>query len=336
MHRRDFMGIAAGLLTRAVVCPHAAAAPLPAFAQSLAASDQPMDAAAFAAARRFVETPFGRIAYVERGSGSAALFLHGFPLNAFQWRGAIAGLSPVRRCIAPDFMGLGFTEVAKGQSLAPGEQAAMIVALLDRLSVPSVELVANDSGGAVAQLLVTRHPSRVRTLLLTNCDTEHDSPPPLLLPVIEASRKGTFADERFIPQLADKSLARSAKGIGGLCYADPAHPTDEAIEYYFRPLVSTPERKALVHAYALALERNPLEGIGPALKRCRIPTRIVWGTSDVIFSPKSPDYLDQAFGDSRGVRRLDGRKLFWPEELPNVLVDEARRLWDTNLVREAS
>lgn len=330
MHRREFMGIAAGVLTRAVVCPHVAAAPLPASAQSLTDSDQPMNAAAFAAARRFAETPFGKIAYVERGSGGAALFLHGFPLNAFQWRGAITGLSPFRRCIAPDFMGLGFTEVPKTQSLAPREQAAMIVALLDKLSVPSADLIANDSGGAVAQLLVTRHPSRFRTLLLTNCDTEHESPPSALLPVIEASRKGTFADERFVPQLADKSLARSAKGIGGLCYSDPAHPTDDAIEYYFRPLVSTPERKALVHAYALALKRNPLEGIGPALKRCRIPTRIVWGMSDVVFSPTSPDHLDQAFGESRGVRRLEGRKLFWPEELPNVVVDEARRLWDTN------
>lgn len=329
MHRREFMSITAGALAGAVASPRGAAR-LPVSAPSLAASEQPMDAAAFAAARRFEETPFGRIAYVERGSGSAALFLHGFPLNAFQWRGAIAGLSEVRRCIAPDFMGLGFTEVAQGQSLAPSEQAEMIVTLLDKLSVPSVDLIANDSGGAVAQLLVTRHATRFRTLLLTNCDTEPDSPPPLLLPVIEASRKGTFADERFVPQLADTSLARSAKGIGGLCYADPAHPTDEAIEYYFRPLVSTPERKALVHAYALALERNPLEGIGPALKRCRIPTRIVWGTSDGIFSPKSPDYLDQAFGQSRGVRRLEGRKLFWPEELPNVVVDEARRLWDTN------
>ena len=45
-----------------------------------------MDAAAFHDARRFVRTKFGKIAYVERGSGDVALFLHGFPLNGFQWR----------------------------------------------------------------------------------------------------------------------------------------------------------------------------------------------------------------------------------------------------------
>lgn len=32
-------------------------------------------------------------------------------------------------------------------------------------------------------------------------------------------------------------------------------------------------------------------------------------------------------GNSRGVRRLPGRKLFWPEELPDVVAEEARALW---------
>lgn len=287
----------------------------------------PMDAAAFHAGRRFARTPFGRVAYVERGTGDAALFLHGFPLNGFQWRGALERLSPVRRCIAPDFLGLGYSEAADGQGLAPVAQLAMLVALLDALSISGVDLVASDSGGAIAQLLVARHPERVRSLLLTNCDTEKDSPPAVLLPVIEMSRAGTFADNRLPPQLADKPFARSARGIGGLFYSDPAHPTDEAVDYYFAPLVASALRKAQVHAYAIGLERNPLEGIEPLLRRCRVPTRIVWGTADTAFSPASPDYLDRTFGGSRGVRRLPDRKLFWPEELPDVLADEARRLW---------
>jgi len=292
-----------------------------------AAAPKPMDAAAFHAARRFAETPFGKIAYVEAGSGDAALFLHGFPLNGFQWRGALDRLSTHRRCVAPDFMAMGYTEVGNGQSVAPDAQVAMLVALLDTLSISTVDLVANDSGGAVAQLLVTQHPKRVRTLLLTNCDAENDSPPPSLLPVIEMSRAGTYADQWLVPWLADKVLARSAEGIGGMCYADPAHPTDEAIECYFAPLVSSPQRKALLHAFAIALERNPLEGIAPALKRCTVPTRIVWGTGDTIFSPASPDYLDQTFPQSRGVRRVAEAKLFFPEEFPDLIAEEARRLW---------
>src|SRR5690348_8558999 len=58
---------------------------------------QPLaDAAGFARARRFATTPFGDIAYVAEGTGPAALFLHGYPLNGFQWRGAIERLRDVR------------------------------------------------------------------------------------------------------------------------------------------------------------------------------------------------------------------------------------------------
>ena len=181
------------------------------------AGSKEMNAAKFHSSRRYVKTKHGRIAYFERGSGPVALFLHGFPLNSFQWRGVIPRLSEYRRCVAPDFLALGYTEVAEGQSVAPKSQVDMLAAFLDRLSIGRVDLIANDSGGAIAQLFVARYPERVRTLLLTNCDTEPDSPPAAVLPVIELGRAGQFADEWLVPWLADKRLARSEKGLGGQC-----------------------------------------------------------------------------------------------------------------------
>ena len=52
-----------------------------------------MKAAEFHQARKFADTTFGRIAYVEKGSGPVALFVHGFPLNGFAWRGAFDDLA---------------------------------------------------------------------------------------------------------------------------------------------------------------------------------------------------------------------------------------------------
>ena len=281
----------------------------------------------FHSSRRYVETDQGRIAYYERGSGPVALFLHGFPLNSFQWRGVIPRLSEYRRCIAPDFLALGYTEVAEGQCVAPKSQVNMLAAFLDELSIGSVDLIANDSGGAIAQLFMARDPEYLRTLLLTNCDTEPDSPPPAVLPAIELGRAGRFADEWLVPWLADKKLARSEKGLGGQCYANPAHPTDEAVETYLRPLVDSPRRKALTNAYAAGLAPDPLAGVEAALKRSSVPTRIVWGTADTIFSQASPDYLDRTFTGSRGVRRVPGAKLFFPEEMPELIAEEAISLW---------
>jgi haloalkane dehalogenase len=290
-------------------------------------SSAPIDAAAFNAMRRFATTSFGKIAYVERGRGKVALFLHGYPLNGFQWRGAIERLSTERRCIAPDYMGMGYSEVSLEQSLAPEAQVEMLHGLMETLSVSAVDIVANDSGGAIAQLFAAKYPERVRTLLLTNCDTAIDSPPPSFLPIIALAKKGEFADKSLVPQLANKALARSAKGIGGLAYSYPTSPTDEAIEMYFGPLVSSEQRKRQVESYAIALERNALVNIAPALRKFRAPARIVWGAADTIFSSASPEWLDKIFGNSKGVRRVRDAKLFFPEEMPDLIAEEARRLW---------
>ena len=321
MRRRDFIMASAGLAATAASGAALAAAP---------AKDSRTDVEAarlWAAERRFLDTSFGRIAYVDRGAGPAVLFLHGFPLNGFQWRGAVERLSARRRCLAPDSMGLGYTEPAAGQDLAPAAQARMLEAFLDRLGVEQVDLIASDSGGAVAQLFMAGAPQRVRTLLLTNCDVEPDSPPPALKPVIEMAHAGTYPDKWLAPWLADKALARSPAGLGGICYTRPDRLSDATIETYLAPLVRTPERKALVNAYAIGLEINPLAGLEPRLRRCFVPTRVVWGMSDDIFSSRNPDYLAGVLPNFRGVRRIPEAKLFFPEEYPDLIAGEALKLW---------
>lgn len=323
MQRRDFLGIAATTLATAMLT--GAMFDRSAFAASpVASTTDADDAAAFLKARRFVSTSAGEIAYVERGRGAAALFLHGFPLNGYQWRGALARLSPYRRCIAPDFLGLGYTRVAKGQSLAPDAQVRMLAELLDKLGVDRVDVVANDSGGQAAQLFLATYPHRVRTLLLTNCDSEIECPPPALQPVIALAKQDQFAQQWLAPWLADKALARSPQGLGGQTFTHASNPSDEAIDVYLGPLVRDASR---TNAFAVALDRNWLAGIGPALKAARAPTRIVWGTADPIFTEAGAAHLDSAFGDSRGMRRVERAKLFFPEEFPDLLAEEARRLW---------
>jgi len=270
-----------------------------------------IDAAWYQRSRRFAGITTGRVAYVECGRGQVALFLHGFPLNGFQWRGVIARLATHRRCIAPDFMALGFTETAETHEIAPVTQADMLAEFLDALKIKDVDIIANDTGGEVAQLFLTRHLGRTRTLLLTNCDVSTNSPPPSFKPVLAAAQKGVLADS-FNRLLADRTLARSPKGLGPF-YMDPSSLTDEAIEYYFSPLVSSALRKAQLNHFAASFAENPLVSIQPALKRSQVPVRIVWGASDTTFDVTWADWLDKTFPRSCGVRRVPGAKLFFPE-----------------------
>jgi pimeloyl-ACP methyl ester carboxylesterase len=271
--------------------------------------------------------PHGRIAWLEQGAGQVALFLHGFPLNAWQWRGVLERLAPHRRCIAPDFMGLGYSEVPDGTDLSPMAQARMLMALLDRLGVGRVDLVANDSGGAIAQLVAATWPERVRTLLLSNCDVHTNCPPPALAPMIAAAHAGVLADQFIQRNLDEPGFAQGAEGLGGLAYTRPHELSDETVAHYFAPLVSSPLRKAQFHQYLLALEANPLLAVEPALRSFWRPVRMVWGSADPLFPLEWAYWLDRLFIRSQGVRVVPGARLFFPEEEPDLVAEEALSLW---------
>jgi pimeloyl-ACP methyl ester carboxylesterase len=203
----------------------------------------------------------------------------------------------------------------------------MLAALLDHLRIDAVDLVANDSGGLVAQLFTASHPDRVRSLLLTNCDVDEDNPPRQFLPFAELARRGLFAERALLPQLNDKQLARSAKGLGGLTYTYPEKLSDEAIETYLRPLVATPLRRAQVDQYAVSLATNVLVAIREPLRSWKGPARFVWALNDPLFPIEWAEWLDAALPNSKGIRPVPGANLFFPEEMPDLIVEEAKALW---------
>ena len=167
-----------------------------------------MNAAEFHSMRKFAETPNARVAYFERGSGPVALLVHGFPLCGFQWRDVIEDLAPVRRCIAPDMLGLGYSEVAAGSDISFAAQAATIAKLLDALDIDKVDLVGNDSGGGVSQVFAASFPDRVRTLSLTDCEVNDLWPTPMIEPLFAALSAG-LAGEMMKSMASDVAVARA-------------------------------------------------------------------------------------------------------------------------------
>lgn len=278
----------------------------------------------FHSARRIIDTSFGEIAYVERGEGPVALFIHGWPLNGYHWRGAMAGLSDIRRCIAIDLMGLGYSEVPERTDLSPVSQVRMIAEVLEALAIDRFDLVANDSGMAIAQLLAVHHSPRVRSLLLTNGDVHTNSPPPALKPWIEMAKRDELIGW-FDRQASDPAFAGSSEGLG-FVYTDPAFFAP-LVDVYLKPLISTPVRRLQCQQYGVAFEPNPLIGIESELHQLEVPARMVWGTGDQLFPVEWAEWLDAALPCSRGVRLVKGANLFFPEELPEIIVEEARHLW---------
>ena len=97
-----------------------------------------MSSKQFEAAKKFVDTPSGRIHYAEAGKGPVALFVHGVLVNSYIWRHQLSGLSDIRRCIAIDTLAHGATEVSDAQDVSSVAQAVMLGQFLDALSTRSI------------------------------------------------------------------------------------------------------------------------------------------------------------------------------------------------------
>ncbi len=279
-----------------------------------------MDPRSFHAHRRFVTVPHGRIAYVEQGEGPAAVFLHGVPLNGFHWRHVMAAMGDMRRCIAPDLMALGYTEIAPGQDVSFTAQAVMLAQFLDALGIDRIDLVGNDSGGAVAQIFAAHQPQRLHTLTLTNCDVHDNWPPKAVLPLIEAAREGKLADG-YRELLGDIEGARTRLSRA---YADTGFITEEVLRVYYEPFLATEERRAAFHRYWLAFDPAQTLAIESQLRELRVPTLIVWGLDDIFFEPKWGQWLRDTIPGAVDLVKVPGAKLFFPEDRPAALVEPLR------------
>ena len=55
---------------------------------------------------------------------------------------------------------------------------------------------------------------------------------------------------------------------------------------------------------------------------------MVWGLEDVLFGVQWAEWLDRALPGARGIRRVERANLFFPEEMPDLIAEEAKRLWN--------
>ncbi|MFD3704362.1 alpha/beta fold hydrolase [Nocardia sp. NPDC058658] len=125
-----------------------------------------------------VELTHGRIRYYDTGEGPPVVFVHGFMMNANTWRNVVPNVAAAgHRCIAPD-LPLGAHSIpVPAADLTPPGVADLLADLLDNLDLTDVTLVANDSGGVVAQCLLTRNPDRVARVVFASVDCYEAFPP---------------------------------------------------------------------------------------------------------------------------------------------------------------
>lgn len=115
------------------------------------------------------------LAYEERGSGPALVFIHGFPLDRRMWIPQLSGLAKHRTCIAVDLRGHGLSEDPDPQGYSMDLFADDVAATLDEIGAEQADICALSMGGYVAFALWRRHRARVRSLTLIDTKAEADT-----------------------------------------------------------------------------------------------------------------------------------------------------------------
>jgi 2-succinyl-6-hydroxy-2,4-cyclohexadiene-1-carboxylate synthase len=203
------------------------------------------------------------------GAGEPLVLLHGFSGSGANWAEPVAHFARKFRVVTIDLIGHGQTESPDNPKRYAIEQAAAdLIAILDALDMPRVNLLGYSMGGRLALYAALAYPMRFGRLVLEN-----------------ASPGLKTAAEREARIASDEALARRIEGQGIPAFADywtnlPLFAT-QSDEVHAR----LHEQRLANHAVGLA---GSLRGMGTGaqpslwgrLGELKLPTLLLCGALD--------------------------------------------------------
>jgi pimeloyl-ACP methyl ester carboxylesterase len=141
-----------------------------------------------------------KIFYIMEGKGDNLLLLHGYPYSSFDWSPVWNGLVKAHTLIAPDFLGMGFSDKPQLHSYSYHEHSEIINQLLQHLRVTDIHILSHDLGVSVAQELILRNENKQNLFGINS---------------IAFLNGGLFMDV-YRPRLIQRLLSQSPKPVGKL------------------------------------------------------------------------------------------------------------------------
>ncbi|MFB8277184.1 alpha/beta fold hydrolase [Nocardia colli] len=264
-----------------------------------------------------VDLPCGRISYHDTGEGSPVVFVHGLLVNADLWRKVVPGIAAAgHRCLTPDWpLGAHRIPVPDANLTVPG-LADLIASFLERLDLTDVTVVANDTGGALTQVLMTRHPARIGRVVLAAVDSyEAMMPPPFNLFTWLAKLPGSM---RPVIELARIRALHATPLVFGLV-AKRAVPPEIADSYLAGSRASGAIRKNLRLFLKNAKATHTLEA-ATHFGSVEIPVLVVWAREDKVFPMSYAERLTSDLPNAT-LKVIDDSYTFIPEDQPELLTE---------------
>jgi len=235
---------------------------------------------------KFINRNGLKYSYLDEGQGEPVVMLHGNPSWSYYYRNLVGALKGQYRCIAPDHIGCGLSDKPGDDQYDYTLKSRVddLEALLDHLGLTeNVTLVLHDWGGMIGMAWATRHPERVKRIVVLNTSAFHLPPTkrfPFALWLCRVPVFGAVAIRGF------NAFARAAARVG--CKRNPM--SKEIQDAYCAPYDSWDNRIA-THRF---VQDIPLQGkdraypivTGVEVKAKQFqdrPMLICWGLMDFVF-----------------------------------------------------
>lgn len=220
------------------------------------------------------------------GSGSPVLLLHGYPDTSASWLPLMQGLAPHHHCLAPDLPGFGATSAHASYDYGLPAMATFVDALVHAWAPDGpIDLVAHDFGGIWALAWATRHPHKVRRIVLMNTVFHADYPwhfwaRLMRTPVLGELVQWTTTRWGFVAEMRRTSPGLPIQQIHAVYDRITPHSKRMALRLYraHHPRNFAPWAQALQD-----LTRNA-------------PTLVVWGDAD--------PYIPSTYADRFGAQKV--------------------------------
>ncbi len=236
------------------------------------------------------------LAYVDRGTGPAVLFIHGLLGTNQNWTHLVSCLEAAHRVLLPDLFGHGASDKPMGD-YSLGAHAATLRDLLDELEIERVTLVGHSLGGGIALQFCYLFPERVDRLVLVASGGLGRAVSPVL-------RAATLPGaELVIPVLASEWVRGRVERLGAAMGRLGWQPPADIREAWrgFTSLSDADSRRAF-----LATTRAVVDPGGQTVTahdnlpmKAQIRTLVVWGTRDRMIPTWHATTAHQAFPGSR-------------------------------------
>ena len=276
----------------------------------------------------FMTLPTGlrmHIAESGRPDAPAVVLLHGFPQHWWEWRKVIPPLAGHYRVIAPDLRGAGWTD-APAHGYAVRDMVADVLALLDRLGLRRVGLVAHDFSAFVGFTLCFDHPDRIAAFLCLGPHPYLRFKPHMLAglpqlwfqPVVATPRLGPWA-------LSTDRLARHLLR-GGTASAGSITDDDLAIFTGRVHAPGHPEAGSALYRNLILPEMGRFSAGVYRRRRLTVPTVALLGGADAGVRPGMLD-ADGDQADDLAGHVVDGAGHFLADDRPDVVATHALELF---------